>query len=203
MIMISWGRSKPVIGQALNMGSSFSGLSLTAVESTPTFCTKRYQRGPCGRSGTSTWILWLDLEVPWFRTLPPGREYAFKNRLLPCSSGTLEWIMFSFAWTGNAAGAKDAMCSAFAKRLWLGVLLVTITSARPTLQGTELKKKWNPKCDSMWWNFCDFCLPLTRYTWFIYLMLWSICVTIWTLTSTNCITDQMLLLLISLMTPRV
>lgn len=130
--------------------------------------------------------------MPWFRTLPPGREYAFKNRLLPCSSGTLEWIMFSFAWTGNAAGAKDAMCSVFAKRLWLGVLLVTITSARPTLQGTELKKKWNPKCDSMWWNFCDFCLPLTRYTWFIYLMLWSMCVTIWTLTSTNCITDQLL-----------
>lgn len=97
MIMISWGRSKPVIGQALNIGSSFSGLSLTAVESTPTFCTKRYQRGPCGRSGTSTWILWLDLEVPWFRTLPPGRGYAFKNRLLPCSLGTLEWIMFSFA----------------------------------------------------------------------------------------------------------
>lgn len=141
--------------------------------------------------------------MPWFRTLPPGREYAFKNRLLPCSSGTLEWIMFSFAWTGNAAGAKDAMCSAFAKRLWLGVLLVTITSARPTLQGTELKKKWNPKCDSMWWNFCDFCLPLTRYTWFIYLMLWSICVTIWTPTSTNCITDQLLLLLTSLMKPRV
>lgn len=48
--------------------------------------------------------------------------------------------MFSFAWTGNAAGAKDAMCSAFAKRWCFGVLLVTITSARPTLQGTELKK---------------------------------------------------------------
>lgn len=160
MIMISWGRSKPVIGQALNIGSSFSGLSLTAVESTPTFCTKRYQRGPCGRSGTSTWILWLDLEVPWFRTLPPGREYAFKNRLLPCSLGTLEWIMFSFAWTGNAAGAKDAMCSAFAKRLRLGVLLVTITSSRPaTLQGTELKKtKCNPNCDWMWWNLTFACL---------------------------------------------
>lgn len=137
--------------------------------------------------------------MPWFRTLPPGREYAFKNRLLPCSSGTLEWIMFSFAWTGNAAGAKDAMCSAFAKRWCFGVLLVTITSAGHWAK----KKKWNPKCDSMWWNFCDFCLPLTRYTWFIYLMLGSICVTIWTLTSTNCITDQLLLLLISLMKPRV
>lgn len=200
MIMISWGRSKPVIGQALNIGSSFSGLSLTAVESTPTFCTKRYQRGPCGRSGTSTWILWLDLEVPWFRTLPPGREYAFKNRLLPCSSGTLEWIMFSFAWTGNAAGTKDAMCSAFAKRLWLGVLLVTITSARPTLQGTELKKmKFK-----MWFNVMKFLWLLLAFN-PLYLMLWSICVTIWTLTSTNCITDQLLLLLISisLMKPRV
>lgn len=91
--------------------------------------------------------------MPWFRTLPPGRVYAFKNRLLPCSSGTLEWIMFSFAWTGNAAGAKDAMCSAFAKRLWLGVLLVTITSARPTLQGTELKKKMKSK---MWFNVMKF-----------------------------------------------
>lgn len=138
--------------------------------------------------------------MPWFRTLPPGREYAFKNRLLPCSSGTLEWIMFSFAWTGNAAGAKDAMCSAFAKRLWLGVLLVTITSARPTLQGTELKKMKS----KMWFNVMKFLWLLLAFN-PLYLMFWSICVTIWTLTSTNCITDQLLLLLISisLMKPRV
>lgn len=45
------------------------------------------------------------------------------------------------------------MCSAFAKRLWLGVLLVTITSARPTLQGTELKKKMKSK---MWFNVMKF-----------------------------------------------
>lgn len=177
MIMISWGRSKPVIGQALNIGSSFSGLSLTAVESTPTFCTKRYQRGPCGRSGTSTWILWLDLEVPWFRTLPPGREYAFKNRLLPCSLGTLEWIMFSFAWTGNAAGAKDAMCSAFAKRLRLGVLLVTITSSRPaTLQGTELKKQTVIQivieCDEIWLLPAFNRLYLNLYTLYCEVYVW-------------------------------
>lgn len=68
--------------------------------------------------------------------------------------------MASFAWTGNAAGAKDAMCSAFAKRLRLGVLLVTITSSRPaTLQGTELKKtNCNPNCDWMWWNLTFACL---------------------------------------------
>lgn len=105
--------------------------------------------------------------MPWFRTLPPGREYAFKNRLLPCSSGTLEWIMFSFAWTGNAAGAKDAMCSAFAKRWCFGVLLVTITSARPTLQGTELKKMKS----KMWFNVIKFLwlLPAFNPLYLIYI----------------------------------
>lgn len=49
--------------------------------------------------------------------------------------------VFFFAWTGNAACAKDVMCSVFAQRLWLGVLLVAFSFARPaTLQGTELEK---------------------------------------------------------------
>lgn len=104
---------------------------------------------------------------------------------------------------GKRRRCKGCHVFGICKEVVIGRITCNNHLCKTYLAGHWAKKKWNPKCDSMWWNFCDFCLPLTRYTWFIYLMLWSICVTIWTPTSTNCITDQLLLLLTSLMKPRV